>query len=227
MKLSIVKAFEHFDRDGSKTLNLDEIVSFLESYCHWIQLYHWELLQKPRLMRMLEVMATTLCGVQKRLDLLSSVTCAFEEIVDMEDFKKASKKDVVRVSEAVLAEKENIAKKLLEKCDKNADGVLDLDEFEACANLDLLQSTAREKGTESEYAKLWRTRSKSLVQKFCALCASESETSASTAEPAQNRSRDSEERHRYEEFRSLRRQHSVGTDVPCTPCGVEMGCAVS
>lgn len=162
---AVEEAFFHFDKDGSKTIDQSEIEAFLVDYCKWMMSHHWMILQRPRLECMVKVMASTLCKHIHRLDLRPAVDTAFAEVINFEDFKAASHKDVSRMHAAIRSTKATLAAELLERCDKDADGVLDFKEFSLCTNLDLLQSLGRVSNS-SEFSELWKAKSKLLALQF-------------------------------------------------------------
>ena len=76
MKDIVSEAFEQFDEDLSQTLDFHEVEEFLSAYLSWISKSSeplWHNLQKPRLVNIVQVFASTLCEKCDRKDLLVAV----------------------------------------------------------------------------------------------------------------------------------------------------------
>jgi len=237
MNSSVEDAFQHFDKDGNLGLDECEIVSFLSSYCAWMKTYHWTLLQKPRLLGMIDIMCQTLCCESLRPDLEETLRQTFLESIDMSEFESAARNDVSLLVNKIMTSKETLATNLLKKHDKNSDGLLDMKEFATCANLDILQNLGKSDAIEeSHYSKLWRTKSALLIRKFCVMLRDVDPPTVS-AEKKQDITKSScalfrtkegarTDRHEYEEFRTIHRQHSADSNITCSSCAYS-GCIVS
>ena len=188
MKDVVSEAFEQFDADLSKTLDSHEVEEFLSAYLSWISKSSeplWHVLQKPRLVNIIQVFASTLCEKCDRKDLLTQVRAEFLKIINFDEFEEATRKDVAVVCEVIRKHKAELAKDLIECCDKDKDGLLKYDEFVTCANLDFIQRLTRRETTEdsnsqSHYSELWNKKSTLLVEKFCDICKSVPQQSSSS-----------------------------------------------
>jgi len=181
MKDVVEDAFKHFDADLSNSLNSEEVEEFLTAYLSWINKDTeplWNVLQKPRLVNIINVFASTLCASCDRKDILREVQKEFLKIVDFKEFKEATKQDVTVMSKMIKKNKTRIVRDLIHCCDKDKDGLLSYDEFVTCANLDFIQRLTREEdssssssknNSQSHYSALWHKKSSLLIEKFCAM----------------------------------------------------------
>ena len=100
----------------------------------------------------------------------------FFKIVNFDEFEEATRKDVSHVCEMIQKHKVELAKDLIECCDRDKDGMLKYDEFVTCANPDFIQRLTRRemttKDSNSHYSELWNKKSKLLVERFCDMCKS-------------------------------------------------------